>query len=176
MTMQSLTSKDVLEIGPGKHPHDGATVRIDIVPNPNADYIMDVHRMEFGDEKFDEVLMFECLEHTDSPLQALREINRVLKMGGSLTLSVPNVYYYRLFLRWWLKGKTSAYEEHLWNWSIWELTMLLERSGFVVEDCQPYNESWNNKLSFFHRVFPRITSHSIKVLSRKVASAAGPGR
>jgi SAM-dependent methyltransferase len=39
---------------------------------------------------FDVVTMWHALEHMPDPLQALREVNRVLKPGGTLLLAVPN--------------------------------------------------------------------------------------
>lgn len=158
----------ILEIGPGQHPRPEATVRIDAVPNPNANYIMNAEKMTFDSASFDSVLMFECLEHTYNPLQILREIHRVLKTGGILTLSIPNVYYYRLFLRWAVKGKVSASPEHLWNWSLWEISKLLELAGFHIVMVEMYNEDWNNKRSVFYQLFPRIAAHSILLKAMKI--------
>lgn len=42
--------------------------------------------MLFPDESFDHVFICFVLEHLDDPLQALSEIKRVLKTGGSITL------------------------------------------------------------------------------------------
>jgi ubiquinone/menaquinone biosynthesis C-methylase UbiE len=159
--------KQVLEIGPSKFPDPSATIRIDIVPNPIADYVMNAEEMIFPDNSFDQVLMFECLEHMEYPLKALREIQRVLKPQGLLVFSIPNVYYYRLFLRWFLKGKVSASHEHLWNWSAFEITKLCEKARLTVKSIQPYNEAWNNKRSVFYPLFPRIAAHSIKITAQK---------
>lgn len=153
----------ILEIGPGKHPNPQATIRIDIVENPLADYVMSAERLKFKDNSFDSILMFECLEHMEQPLTALREIYRVLKPGGRLVFSIPNVYYYRLFLRWFWRGRVTASNEHLWNWSAWEITKLCEKADFYVERIEPYNEEWNNKKSVFYPIFPRVASHSIKI-------------
>jgi ubiquinone/menaquinone biosynthesis C-methylase UbiE len=159
--------KQVLEIGPSRFPDPRATVRIDVVPNPNANYVMNAEQMLFPDNSVDRILMFECLEHMESPLRALREICRVLKPQGDIIFSVPNVYYYRLFLRWAVRGKVSASPEHLWNWSSFEITRLCDRAGLQVESIAPYNEGWNNKQSIFYHIFPRIAAHSIKITAVK---------
>ena len=44
----------------------------------------------FGLEAFDVVLSSECIEHTPSPNEAVRQMARVLKPGGYLVLSTPN--------------------------------------------------------------------------------------
>lgn len=46
--------------------------------------------LPFSDESFDVVVSSECIEHTDEPLTAIREMVRVLKPGGYLFLSTPN--------------------------------------------------------------------------------------
>jgi 2-polyprenyl-3-methyl-5-hydroxy-6-metoxy-1,4-benzoquinol methylase len=48
----------------------------------------------FGTAVFDVVLSSECIEHTPSPEQALREMCRVLKPGGYLSVSTPNRVWY----------------------------------------------------------------------------------
>jgi 2-polyprenyl-3-methyl-5-hydroxy-6-metoxy-1,4-benzoquinol methylase len=44
----------------------------------------------FGPESFDCVLSSECIEHTPSPTEAVRQMIRVLRSGGYLSLSTPN--------------------------------------------------------------------------------------
>lgn len=53
----------------------------------------DILKLPFPDASFDKVLMSEVLEHIDDDRGALREIFRVLKPGGILSLSVPHANY-----------------------------------------------------------------------------------
>ncbi len=53
----------------------------------------DIQRLPFSDETFDKVLMTEVLEHLPDDRRGLREIHRILKPGGILSLSVPNTNY-----------------------------------------------------------------------------------
>ncbi|MBI3557105.1 MAG: class I SAM-dependent methyltransferase [Deltaproteobacteria bacterium] len=46
--------------------------------------------LPFGDALFDKVLCLDTLEHVTNEKQALHEIHRVLKPGGTLVLSVPH--------------------------------------------------------------------------------------
>jgi SAM-dependent methyltransferase len=49
------------------------------------------HRFPYPDAHFDLVIMCETLEHLNfNPLPVIKEINRVMKPGGLLYLTVPN--------------------------------------------------------------------------------------
>ncbi|HEY6388271.1 MAG TPA: methyltransferase domain-containing protein [Candidatus Acidoferrum sp.] len=48
----------------------------------------------FGEGAFDVVLSSECIEHTPSPERALREMCKVLRPGGHLSISTPNRIWY----------------------------------------------------------------------------------
>jgi 2-polyprenyl-3-methyl-5-hydroxy-6-metoxy-1,4-benzoquinol methylase len=49
---------------------------------------------EFGESRFDLVVSSECIEHTPSPIEALRQMAGVLKPGGFLAVSTPNIVWY----------------------------------------------------------------------------------
>ncbi len=57
--------------------------------SPLAKVKMDIHHMPFDDNTFDAVLCNHVLEHVDDDIQAMGEINRVLKPGGFAILQVP---------------------------------------------------------------------------------------
>lgn len=50
----------------------------------------DLYDLPFGDGSFDLVLSDSVIEHLHDPLAALRELQRVLRNGGALVVSVPN--------------------------------------------------------------------------------------
>jgi SAM-dependent methyltransferase len=47
----------------------------------------------FGPESFDIVVSSECIEHTPSPREAIRQMSRVVRPGGYLSLSTPNLVW-----------------------------------------------------------------------------------
>lgn len=74
----------------------------DIAAGKGVDVICDAHNLPFEDEKFDNILCTEVLEHLHSPEIAISEMERGLKKGGKLILTtrfifplhdVPNDYY-----------------------------------------------------------------------------------
>ncbi|MEO1420441.1 MAG: class I SAM-dependent methyltransferase, partial [Pseudomonadota bacterium] len=49
---------------------------------------------QFGDGAFDGIVSSECIEHTPDPALALRQMVRVVKRGGLLSISTPNIVWY----------------------------------------------------------------------------------
>ncbi len=59
------------------------------IESPLAKVKMDIHKIPFEANTFDVVLCNHVLEHVDSDIKAMSEINRVLKPGGFAILQVP---------------------------------------------------------------------------------------
>jgi SAM-dependent methyltransferase len=59
------------------------------IESPLAKVKMDIHKIPFPENTFDVVLCNHVLEHVDNDIQAMSEINRVLKPGGFSILQVP---------------------------------------------------------------------------------------
>src|SRR5262249_46756911 len=77
---------------------------------------VDIHQgnldaeLPFSDHSFDYVTCLEGLEHIENPQQAMREFARVLKPGGHLIVSVPNILNVEERLKWLLYGYTSHFK------------------------------------------------------------------
>ncbi len=50
----------------------------------------DIMEAAYPDDHFDVVTMFETLEHVYDPVEKLKEVRRILKPGGVVSLEVPN--------------------------------------------------------------------------------------
>lgn len=57
--------------------------------------ICDAHTMDaYGDEQFDTVYASHILEHMERPIEAVQSWWRILKKGGHLIISVPEMFSY----------------------------------------------------------------------------------
>jgi SAM-dependent methyltransferase len=83
---------------------------------------------QFPCTSYDVVTLFEVLEHTADPFETLCSLNKVLKPGGQLCLSVPG------FRRWpvLFHPVVDAPPHHLTLWTEEALQRLLGRAGFRV--------------------------------------------
>jgi SAM-dependent methyltransferase len=97
--------------------------------------------LPFDDDTFDVILLCEVIEHfTEDPLYALLNISRVLKPGGSLILTTPNVARLENVAR-LLAGENiydpysgyGPYGRHNREYTMEELSRLLIHAGFKIE-------------------------------------------
>jgi ubiquinone/menaquinone biosynthesis C-methylase UbiE len=52
-----------------------------------------LHALPFPDDAFDKIILSEVLEHLPDDVAGLRQVTRVLRPGGLLTITVPNANY-----------------------------------------------------------------------------------
>lgn len=82
----------------------------------------------FPEAQFDVITIFEVLEHVADPCGTLRSIQRVLKPGGRLLLSVPGNRRWPLLF----DPEADTPPHHLTLWTEMALRRLLERADFRV--------------------------------------------
>ena len=94
--------RDVLDIYCGTRPYDdllpaGALCTgLDVEGNPYGD-LADVASNEFlpfEDDSFDLVTFYEAFQYVEDPVHGLSEIQRVLRPGGTLLLTIPFAWEY----------------------------------------------------------------------------------
>jgi len=149
---------------------------------------VDIHQgnldaeLPFGDQSFDYVTCLEGLEHIENPQQAMREFARVLKAGGHLIVSVPNILNIEERLKWLLYGYTSHFKPitragraqlrsdyhdreeiaaHVNPIGYSELRYILEKHGFEIASAyrdKPKTKAWLYwPIVSFIRLIARIT-------------------
>ncbi|MHC4414585.1 MAG: class I SAM-dependent methyltransferase [Planctomycetota bacterium] len=85
----------------------------------------------FGAESFDVVVSSECIEHTPDPMEAVRQMAGVLRVGGHLSLSTPNILW-QPCIRLATRCKMRPFDGHE-NFSSWRgLRATLKRCGVPV--------------------------------------------
>jgi len=80
---------------------------------------------------YDGVTMFDVLEHIPDDAHALRIVNRKLKPGGRVALSVP------AFM--WLWGQQDVVNQHCRRYTSRELREKLQAAGFLIERVTYFN-------------------------------------
>jgi len=141
-------------------------------------------RMPLEDGSVDLVLSIEVLEHLFSPRAALEEARRVLRPGGRLLITVPNVAYWRrrldlaLFGRWNPLGDDRSVEEpwrdpHIRFFNIGSLTRLLQLTGFEQISIGGHYGALLREVPFLRRFGADSGGPSYKRFERAVPSLAG---
>ncbi len=118
----------------------------------------------YADETFDVVLMCEILEHlTADPGHALSEIHRVLKPGGSVIMTTPNVSACQNFLKLALGQNIydcysgyGVYGRHNREYTPAEILEFLPACHFAptimrVEDIHPHSRRFVRLLKTFRK-------------------------
>jgi 2-polyprenyl-3-methyl-5-hydroxy-6-metoxy-1,4-benzoquinol methylase len=99
--------------------------------------------LPFANDSFDAVVCIDGIEHIERPFDFVRECRRILRPGGVLLLSTPNISALRSRWRWLLtgfhnKGKTPLDEtapnpwHHIGLMSFPEIRYLLHSNGFRI--------------------------------------------
>jgi methionine biosynthesis protein MetW len=106
----------------------------------DARRIEDASELPFDEASFDAALCLEVFEHLSDPRAAAAEIARVLRRGGILIASVPNVAFWRRRLdlvcgRWNPEGDDLSVAEpwrdpHLRFFTVAALRRILRQAGF----------------------------------------------
>lgn len=84
-----------LDVGSAQGPYKNFfpnRVSTDIVAGEGVAVVADVHSLPFKDGEFETVLCTEALEHFYNPFQAVAEMRRVLKKGGTLILTTRFIF------------------------------------------------------------------------------------
>ena len=101
-------------------------------------------RLPFPNDSFDAVVSIDGVEHLQQPCHFIRECNRILRPGGVLIVTAPNISSVRSRWRWFVTGfhDTSGYPpdeqdgaspEQIRMLSFPELRYMLHTSGFQIQ-------------------------------------------
>lgn len=145
-----------LDICGGEYPYGNGFLNVDVRPLPKVDIVADVTKgLHFADETVDEILSCGTLEHFYIPtvMDVLKEMRRVLKRGGKLTVGVPNLNAilsvfgqgemdFQLFNQYIfgsVQKDNNPYNVHRSLWDADHLVRAMEEAGFTNVEEQPYD-------------------------------------
>jgi len=111
-----------------------------------------LEQAQLDSDSFDAAVMLDVIEHVANPVALLREVKRVVKPGGVLLLSAPNVrsLLVRLLGRRWFHFK----RDHVILFSAPTLLRALEAAGF---DC--FCLQRNGKMVSLNYLFARLKTY-----------------
>jgi 2-polyprenyl-3-methyl-5-hydroxy-6-metoxy-1,4-benzoquinol methylase len=108
-------------------------------PYYDAFYIGDVEAMDlpYEDGHFDCILYGDVLEHLRDPWNVLRKHNRLLRTGGSIVVSIPNIRHYRIIKKLAFKGQWEYCDDgimdrtHLRFFTLRSVREMVADAGYV---------------------------------------------
>lgn len=131
---------------------------------------IEIEKLPFKNNIFDFIILNEVFEHLRvNPIFTLKEINRVLKPGGILLLTTPNLYaIHKIFMFNLGRSFNDAYDEfnklniygymgHIREYSTKEVRKFLEKTNFKIQQI-----IYRNDYSFFK--YTGFKNISLKIL------------
>jgi ubiquinone/menaquinone biosynthesis C-methylase UbiE len=103
--------------------------------------VSDIAALPFADDAFDYISLSHVLEHGTEPVEALREVRRVLKSGGVAQVVVPNAdswgarHYGKAWRAW-------DVPRHLYHFDPVTLRKAAERAGLRVMKLKTLPDAW----------------------------------
>lgn len=95
--------------------------------------------LQYQSSSFDYITCVEGLEHIENPWNVIREFSRVIKKGGKLIITTPNIsslYSRALFLtrgNFYLFNKSAFSEGHINPMYFPELELILNKNNFKID-------------------------------------------
>jgi len=110
------------------------------------------------DGEFDNIICFETLEHMPDPVRFVNELSRVLKKGGKMVLTMPNITWEPIH---WFAAITGIHHSEGPHRFLFhhEAKNMLKKAGFKIIDMDitvsiPYGPKWLTNIGeWFEKMF-----------------------
>ena len=132
-------------------------------------------KFPFEDGIFDTVIAGEIIEHVYDTNQFLNECNRVLKMGGEVVLTTPNLGFWKHRIKLLLGlnmpfeyGMGGYFVNHIRYFNLASLKRALKGHGFAIVRTEPSYYFYDNSFLniFIPNIFKNFSFHIIAVLKK----------
>jgi GT2 family glycosyltransferase len=137
---------------------DFLKVPLDDIPNP-----------------LDAVICADVIEHMTDPWGALDRINTLLKPGGEVIMSIPNIRHYKIIKKliknqWFYEKEGILDKTHLRFFTLPTLIQLLNYSGFEIVDIfrKKRARPWVIKLGRFFPALEEFLVYQYLIRARKI--------
>ena len=114
-------------------------------------------------QKFDVIVAGELIEHLSNFQGFLKSVRKHLKEDGLLTLSTPNMFYFKEMLFLVLRGYPAVHEEHMRWFEEITLRQLLGRFGFSVEKIMDTTGKYTKEKIEFKNMILRLIENQFHV-------------
>ena len=137
--------------------------------------------LPFEDESFDYVVCTEVIEHVENPFALCREIKRVLRPGGGVIMSTPNILNMRSRFKFLLDGSFLFYNYPPIEWDqkegrphvhaypirYHELEYYLYKAGLTVDEAFTNLRSYSWRLFFPMELLLRLHARQMEKRSKR---------
>jgi SAM-dependent methyltransferase len=163
---------NVLDVGAGefnryeKHFKPTKYTKMDVHEGPNVDVVGSIEKIPFPDGHFDSVVCTQVFEHLPHPVESAREVSRVLKKGGHLVMTVPQMNELHEephdYFRYTNFGLTTLFKE-----AGFEIVSIEARGGFYTTLAQMITRYSIDKCKLYKRgIIGRIVGKILHVFSK----------
>ena len=153
---------------------DGAGLQKGEFDYSRLDIVSDITNIPEADASFDAIMCIEVLEHLPNPIEAVRELSRLLKEDGKLIVTAPfcslthfaPYHFSSGFNRYWFEEHFASYgleiEEITPNGNFFEF--LAQEVKRIPSITKKYTDT---KVSFWEKQYIKLMRRMLQRLSRR---------